>query len=262
MASGDRRRAIGPPRSVPPVPTDAERLPVPVGVPPAPVDTTEPQATGPSWPARVLIGIAGIVLLLPVAVGAFFTVVAFYSSADPPSPFSSDGYMCCGRPDTWGEVGLGLGATMLIVAATLGLLLLAARLVTVALGTRRVGRRLFLWVPTIGGLIVPVLAAATIVPRLDEARVAPDCDTFRPDRRSVQVGGSRAHERTLLGLDHCDTLIGRSLGEVRAEFGPTEQTERTSRDGRDGVTYLGQLAIEFEDDRVTSTRIWAPDSFD
>lgn len=193
-----------------------------------------------------------------MAVGVLVAAILFFSAADPPNPFSPDGFLCCGRPDTWTGVAGGVALTMVAAAGTVALFLLACWLLSVSLGVRRVTRRHVVRITAGATLLIPVLAAAKIIPRLDQARVAPDCDTFRADRRAVQA----RNERTLLGIHHCDTVIGKSLGEIRAELGPTASTERLPDDRRAGSTYFGQLRLAFEDDRIVRTEIWAPSDFD
>lgn len=238
-----------------------------------PLTTDAPQTGPPPRPSasgglpRLILGIAGIALLFPVAVGLAITIVLFFSSADPPNPFTPDGFICCGRPDTWAATAGGVAMTLLAIAGTAALFLAACWAIAVGLGTRRPSRRTVARVVGSSVAIVSVLAAGRILPRLDEARVAPDCDTFAIDRRAVQAGNGPRFERALLGIEHCGILTGRSLREVRAAMGPSTSpsTQRFDRDRRTGFTDYGELRLFLEDNRVVSANVRAPsesESFD
>lgn len=207
-----------------------------------------------------MAALLGGALLLAVCIGALVSVALFFSAADPPSPFVGDGFLCCSYPDTWTEVGLGTAATMVAVAGTVALFLAACWLFALTLVIRRPGRRLVGRLTAAAMAVVPVLVAIVIVPRLDEARVAPDCDGFVVDRRTAAASSGRARQEALLGVKECGLLIGKTVREARDLIGPSTWTVRDDGDRRSGFTEFGQLHATFERGRIVSVAIDVPDS--
>src|ERR671915_109426 len=68
--------------------------------------------------ARVLAGLSAVASAAPMVMALVLALFNVALSAQQPDPAVPDGDPCCGHPDTWGEVALGLvSAAMFLLGA-------------------------------------------------------------------------------------------------------------------------------------------------
>jgi hypothetical protein len=190
---------------------------------------------------------AAVSLAAVAVAGAGLIALSGAVSAQAPDPFVADGDPCCGHPDTWSEVALGvawsLGLTVIdavLIAAAVALLWWSAT------GSWPRRRRLSL-IPLSGLLIAVVVFAAALIPKLGEGRDLPDCDSFVFQDADWRAADQDRRLAAAWGIAECGTFDDASRQTVEERLG------RPSTEGFLGEQYyLGYdgLDLILEGDRV------------
>lgn len=211
---------------------------------------------------RLRIGAAllGLGLLFVALILLAVTLAAIASSNNAPSPFVEGGFLCCGHPDTWGEVGLGVVAGAAFAAGAAACVLTAVLLIV----NRRIRMVRFAAAPAVAAALAVISIVIPVAQDRENARTAPECNGFVIDRRVFrQRAPSRAHERMVLGVAECGQLIGKSRLQVHALLGPPAgdparfDYDRT----RDSSSiWYGPLQVSLERGRVAEVSILPPSS--
>lgn len=201
---------------------------------------------------RVLAGVAASGIVLVALWGVLFILLSAGISAQAPDPFVADGDPCCGHPDTWGEVRVGIAWTLALVVVDGLLLCVAVALMSWATRDRWPQPRRLAWIP--GGALVAAMIGMTVLiaPQLDEGRTPPDCDAFAFTRSAWRSSDDTTQLDTAYGIAHCGLIDGKTQAEVRRLLGrPTGRDERG-----EWWRYRG-LAVFFADGRVIRTDVGA-----
>lgn len=205
--------------------------------------------------ARVLAAAVAVGILSIAAWGVLWILLGGAISAQAPDPFVADGDPCCGHPDTWGEVAAGVAWTLGSVVLDALLVCLAITLLSWAATRRRPSLKRLALLPA-GALLAGVgILAIVLIPVLDEAVRAPDCDTFAFSSAAWHSG--RDHERKTLahGIEGCGVLDGTAPSGVRRLLGKPVSQGRTHDGGR--YWDYGSLIVYFADGRVDVARAGA-----
>lgn len=198
----------------------------------------------------LLRGLAAIltVALVAAALGGFgFIFFGGAISAQAPDPFIPDGDPCCGHPDTWGEVASGVAWTLGFVLID-GLLIVGAVALFIwsATVTWPRWKRLFL-IPAAGCVVGTIVFAVILIPKLDEGRDLPDCDSFVFREADWRSSDDDRRLATAWGIAECGTFTNANRSTV------VERLGRPHVEGPLGdqtyISYSG-LDLIFEDGRV------------
>lgn len=203
--------------------------------------------------SRVIFRVAAALL------AAILTCLAFYAglfvalgitvSAQAPDPFVSTGDPCCGHPDDWVEVVMGMAGGIVMAAIVGGLLALAVALLFWSVRRRPPRWRRLALVPLGVACVALVCGAVLLVPEVDEARAGPDCDDFRVRSAHFRSTNDDLAKRTAHGIIDCRSLSGRTTDEVLALLGPPALKGTPSR-GRFYWSY-DYVDLDFEQGKVT-----------
>jgi hypothetical protein len=196
---------------------------------------------------RAAAAVLAVALGLAALWGLAWITFSGLMSAQAPDPSIPSGDPCCGHPDTWGEVASG-------VAFTLGLIVIDGLLIAAAVALyawSRSGawprwRRLAL-IPANGLLAGVVLFAVVLVPKLDEGRSVPFCQSF-VFREGEWLAGGDGRSEMVRGIAECGTFtsatretVERRLGQPTSE-GPRIRGRYISYDGLD-LILRGDLVV-------------------
>jgi hypothetical protein len=95
--------------------------------------------------ARSVAGLLAIASAAPIVMALFLALLSVTVAAQHPDPTVADGDPCCGHPDTWGEVALGLLYGAMLILGAVAVAYVAVRLGSYAVsahaGTTRQWRR-------------------------------------------------------------------------------------------------------------------------
>lgn len=185
------------------------------------VERTVDQVRSAARAASVVAILAAVAAL--VVTGVFAAVAGAAPNAFP--EFAAEIWPLPASAKTWAQAREAVAVT---VAMALGVGVLAA----LALVLRRFGatghlprRR------TVGAVVatppIAVLALLTIVLALNrgEARLTPDCGTFRFDRVAFRSADPNRWEPQAIGLDECRLFAGRTTHEMRRLLGVPDPRE-------------------------------------
>ena len=179
-----------------------------------------------------------------------FVLLGAVFAAEIPDPLGSDG-----DPGTWGEV---FGD----IAWTLGFLLVDMLLVSAVVAlfawgaTGRWPRLSRLALIPAGSLALAlVLFAVALVPRIDDVRERPDCDTFAFSPAAWRGADVDDQLTVAYGVELCGALAGKTRSEVEALLGPPDTSTNTY------WTYR-TLNVSFARGRVTHTEAEPIEEFD
>jgi hypothetical protein len=192
---------------------------------------------------RVLAAVIAVALAAAALAGFGFIFLVGAISAQAPDPFIPNGDPCCVHPDTWGEVATG-------VAWTLGYLLIDGLLIAGAVA-------LFVWsasaswprrkrlfsIPVAACIVGVVFFAVTLVPKLDEGRDLPDCDSFAFREADWRSSDDDRRLATAWGIAECGTFTDATRSTVVQRLGRPQFDEQTY------MSYPG-LDLIFKDGRV------------
>ncbi|HWK26374.1 MAG TPA: hypothetical protein VNS09_07430 [Solirubrobacter sp.] len=203
---------------------------------------------------RGLAGVAGAALLLFTAWGVLFVFLVGAIAAQAPDPFVENGDPCCGHPDTWSEVVVGVGWTLGYALADALLVCVGVALVVWATRGRwpRVTR--LAYVPVAGVGAVAAILAVVLIPQLGEGRTPPDCDTFAFSRSGWRSTDEDAQKSNAYGIAHCRLVEGRTMAEVRDLLGRPSTSGQTGE--RTYWSYLW-LYVFFEHGRAVDAHAGA-----
>jgi hypothetical protein len=192
--------------------------------------------------ARLVALVCGIVLSGMAVYGMQFVLLAAFLSAEVPDPLGSSG-----APESWGEVAGNIAWVLAAVIAEM--LLVSAAVALLAWGaTGRWPRLIRLALIPAGSLALAlVLFAVALVPRIDEVRERPDCDTFAVSPAAWRGAGVDDQLTVSYGVEVCGALAGKTRSEVRALLGPPDTSTDTY------WTYQ-TLDVSFADGRVSETQ--------
>lgn len=197
---------------------------------------------------RGLAALLGLGLLAAALAGLAVVLFSIGLAAQMPDPQIPDGDPCCGHPDTWGEVAIGLvwGIAYLVIV---GMLFsgAAAMLRWASVGRWPSLRRLS-WMPAaclmLGLLVVGIGFIPDVIGDSDD----PDCSSFalRPDDLRSPDAERRLHMAE--GIAECDLLVNVRQHRVEAMLGKPLSKKRTAGGG----VFLDypNLTLLFENDRV------------
>lgn len=216
--------------------------------------TPEPQpADGADWHLLLrLFGVLlGVALMAGVALGALIVVAGFFTTAQAPSPYVTDGFLCCPHPDTWAEVAVGSALTVAAVAGTVALFLVAVLLIV----ARPPTWRLFLTHSVGAGAVMMAAIFVSIGLQRGDTRIAPSCDGFVFDKAVFRTDDqSRAHQVMLLGVAKCGTFTGMTSKEVRALAGEPDSDPNGASHGVGHEEY-DSLYVTYRDGRVEEAEV-------
>lgn len=200
--------------------------------------------------------LVGLLLLVPVFIGALITLAGVAETNGAPNPFVGDEFFCCGHPDTWGEVGLGTLISAAAAATTAAILTIAVML----MANLRPDRTAFLMGPGLAAAFATAAITVGVVLDLGNLRSTPSCDTFTPDPKLLREDWSdRRHQEMVLGVDRCDALIGRSPEQIRVLFGFVKPgASQAGYNATPNYIDVGPLRIWFKGRRVSGTKITSP----
>jgi hypothetical protein len=100
--------------------------------------------------ARIVAGSLVVASAAPIVMALALALFSGVVAAQQPDPTVPDGDPCCGHPDTWGEVALGLGWAAMLVLAAAAMFYVALRLGNYAVSGRAATTRQ--WRHTAGAL--------------------------------------------------------------------------------------------------------------
>ena len=201
---------------------------------------------------RLLAAVLGAGILLMAVWGVAFIMLVAGISSQTPDPFIADGDPCCGHPDTWGEVAVGVSWALALVLLDALLVCIAAALLSWAT-TRRWPRLKRLALLPGGAMLAAILVlAVVIVPQLDEAVTAPPCNTFAFNRATFRSGEDHERKTMAYAVARCDLVQGKTSAHVRRLLGQPTSRGRTL-DHRKPYWDYGRLIVYFGNGRVAQT---------
>ena len=199
---------------------------------------------------RFLAGVVGAVgVALPV-LGLLPVGWGILGAGQAPDPWIPDGDPCCGHPDSWSEIYTGAGWTIGLSAALALCGVAGIAALAFAQGGRPPAIEWFVVPPVVAAAVTAVLLALVIAPHRGEGRVAPECDSFRFRDAEWRSPDKEVRRRTILGLDACDLLDGRTRAQVEGRLGEPEHRSDATRGDR---WSYGGLSVYFTGDRVSDT---------
>jgi ABC-type Fe3+-siderophore transport system permease subunit len=125
--------------------------------------------------SRVTTGMLGVVFLAASVAGAFY-LLFMLALTEPPNPYEPNGDPCCGHPDTWHDVWVGVGITVgfaavlgAIVAGSIAFLMHSVR-------ARWPRTRTILLISPALAVLAAVVVAMALRDGRDDVTVPPGCD--------------------------------------------------------------------------------------
>lgn len=198
------------------------------------------------WATR-LVAVLAAIALLPVAwFGLAIVLIGGFVWAQLPDPLISDGDPCCGYPDTWGDVAVGL--VFSVVGAALLAVIVRAIYVLVRWAVRAWSPSGRSWAVSAGaGAGVAVVGFGALLVAAATARQPTDCDAyiFRP--ASLRATDPEVRREEALRIDDCQPLSDATKAEVTRLLGPPIAKD----DRRHGFSLwrYPDLSVRFHDGR-------------
>lgn len=185
---------------------------------------------------RIAAGVLGVVGVGCGVAGTLFVFLNAVFSTGVPNAYAEYSEMFPARA-TWGEVWLDV-AGVTVVAFVVGLIwLVAIGCLRFAFGRSTLRPVTGVAIPVGFALSWTALLGLGMVLGIDDARLAPNCGTFRFDARAWQSDEPAAWENQAIGLQDCGTFTGLTRAQLTAELGtpPRARSASTMWKYRDGL---------------------------
>lgn len=197
---------------------------------------------------RVLAGLVGLALLAAALAGLTLALLTIGTAAQVPDPLIADWDPCCGHPDSWGEVAMGVTWGLVCLVIDGMLFAGAAAMLRWANTGRWLSLRRLSWLPALCLALGFAVVGIGLIPDLVHDTDDPDCSSF--DLRPDHLRSSDEDRRLSMaeGIAECGLLVNVRQRRVEAILGRPLGRKRTA--GRGIFLDYPNLTLLFENDRL------------
>lgn len=197
---------------------------------------------------RALAALVGLGLLAAGLAGLALALLTIGTAAQVPDPLIADGDPCCGHPDSWVEVAIGVAWGLICLVIDGIIFAGAAAMLRWANAGRWLSLKRLSRLPVLCLALGFAVVGIALIPDLVDETDDPDCSSF--DLRPQDLRSSDEHRRLSMaeGIAECGLLVNVRQRRVEAILGRPLSRKPTAAGG----TFLDypNLTLLFENDRL------------